>query len=58
MEIVPELNDSQMDRISEFLSNLSLVVIASLVIPNLIGVDKPNMTEVLSVSGEHSGFEE
>lgn len=48
MDFIPELNDKQIDRISEFLSNFSLLMIASLVLPNLTGIDKLNLGELLS----------
>ena len=41
-----ELNDKQLNRLSEYLSNFSLIIIASLVLPNIFGVDKLNMTEL------------
>lgn len=47
MELIPELNDKQLDRVSEFLSNLALLVIASLIIPNLVKIDKPNSIELI-----------
>lgn len=47
MDFIPELNDKQLDRLSEFLSNLSLLIVVTLVIPNVIGIDKPNITELL-----------
>lgn len=47
MDIFPELNDKQLDRFSEFLSNFSLLAVASLVIPNIFGVDKPNPNELI-----------
>lgn len=46
MDIIPELNDKQLDRLSEFLSNLSLVSVASLVIPNIFRVDKFNVFDL------------
>lgn len=46
MDIIPELNDKQLDRLSEFLSNLSLLLIASLILPNLTGIGKSNMLEL------------
>lgn len=48
MKFVPELNDKQLDRLSEFMSNFSLLMMASLVLPNLLGVDKLNSGELLS----------
>lgn len=48
MEFIPELNDKQLDRISEFLSNFSLLMLATMVLPNIIGVDKLNFGELLS----------
>lgn len=47
LELVPELNDKQLNRLSEFLSNLSLLVVASLVIPNVLGPNKPNIFEII-----------
>lgn len=47
MDIIPQLNDRQLDRLSEFSANFSLLILASLVIPNIFGVDKPNMTELI-----------
>ena len=44
---IPELNDKQLDRLSEFLSNFSLLIIASLVLPNIFGTNKPNIIELL-----------
>ena len=41
------LTDKQLDRLSEFLSNLALLLVASLILPNLIGVDKLNMMELI-----------
>ncbi len=48
MDFIPELNDKQLDRASEFLSNFSLLILASTVLPNIIGVDKLNLGELLS----------
>lgn len=48
MEFVPELNDKQLDRISEFLSNFSLLVIATLILPNIFGLNKPNINDLIS----------
>lgn len=48
MEFIPELNDKQLDRISEFLSNFSLLVIATLVLPNIFGLNKPNTNDLIS----------
>lgn len=45
---LPRFNDRQLDRLSEFSSNFSLIIVAALIIPNIVGVDKPNMIEVLS----------
>lgn len=41
-----ELNDKQLDRMSEFLGNFSILVLATLVIPNLFGIDKTNLSEL------------
>lgn len=46
MEIIPELNPKQLDRLSEFLSNFSLLIIATLILPNMFGVEKPNVVEL------------
>lgn len=46
MDIFPELNDKQLDRLSEFLSNFSLLIVATLVLPNIFGVDRPNIFEL------------
>lgn len=46
IEIIPQLNKKQLDRLSEFLSNFSLLIIATLVLPNIIGDDKPNMNNL------------
>lgn len=48
MEIISKLNTKQLNRFSEFLSNFSLLIIATLVLPNLFGVDKPNLIDILS----------
>lgn len=48
MDFIPELNDKQLDRISEFLSNFSLLVIATLVLPNIFGLNQPNMNNLVS----------
>lgn len=48
MEVIPELNAKQLNRFSEFLSNFSLLIIATLVLPNLFGVDKPNTNDIQS----------
>ncbi len=39
MDIIPELNDKQLDRLSEFLANFTLLMIASLVLPNIFGTE-------------------
>jgi hypothetical protein len=48
--IVPKLKESQLDRLSEFLANLSLVFFASMVIPLLISLEKFNIMTVVSGS--------
>ncbi|MBI2315063.1 hypothetical protein HYU93_03335 [Candidatus Daviesbacteria bacterium] len=48
LNLIPELNDKQLDRVSEFMSNFSLLMIASLVLPSFVGVDKLNLGELLS----------
>ena len=41
MRVKPvELTDRQLDRLSEFCSNLSLLLLSSIVIPELFGFDK------------------
>lgn len=37
---LPQLNDKQLNRLSEFSSNLAILTIATFVLPNLFGVDK------------------
>lgn len=46
--MILKLNDKQMDRLSEFFSNFSLLIIATLVLPNLFGVDKTGVNDILS----------
>lgn len=48
MDIIPQLNNKQLDRLSEFLSNFSLLIIATMILPNIIGNDKPDMNDLLS----------
>lgn len=48
MEFIPELNEKQLDRISEFLSNFALLVIATLVLPNIFGLSTPNINNLIS----------
>ena len=48
MRIIPRLNDKQLDRLSEFLSNLSLLVIATLVLPNIFGTGQPDNNNLIS----------
>lgn len=48
MDIIPELNDKQLDRLSEFLSNLSLLIVATLILPNIFGTDIPDMNDLVS----------
>lgn len=43
---IPEFSDKQLDRLSEFFSNFSLLIMATLVLPNIFGVDKPNMIDL------------
>ncbi|OGY09038.1 MAG: hypothetical protein A2782_00940 [Candidatus Blackburnbacteria bacterium RIFCSPHIGHO2_01_FULL_43_15b] len=43
-----ELNDNQLDRISEFLGNFSILILATLVIPNVFGVDTHNFNNLMS----------
>lgn len=56
MDFVPELNDKQLDRLSEFLSNTSLLSLASLVFPNIFGIDRPNMLDLTLGLGMTAGF--
>ena len=46
MEIITELNDKQLNRLSEYLSNFSLLIVATIVLPNIFGIDRPNIIEV------------
>lgn len=48
MDYIPELNDKQLDRLSEFLSNLSLLVVATLVLPNIFGGNGLDINELIS----------
>lgn len=48
INFIPDLNDKQLDRISEFLANFSLLVIATLVLPNIFGASKPNTSDLIS----------
>lgn len=48
MNIIPELNTRQLDRISEFLSNISVLVIATLILPNIFGSGRPNTNDLMS----------
>lgn len=48
MEIIPELNDKQLNRLSEFLANLSILIVASLILPNIFGVEKPDTNDLIS----------
>lgn len=43
--MIPELSEKQLNRLSEFLSNFALLIVASLVIPNAIGTSEPNIIE-------------
>lgn len=56
VDIIPELNDKQLDRLSDFLSNASLLSVASLVIPNIFGVDKLNVFDLTLGLGMTIGF--
>ena len=51
LRYIPELNDRQLDRLSEFLLNLSLVFVATLVLPNIFGSSKLNMSDLMSGIG-------
>lgn len=42
-----EFNDKQLDRLSEFLSNASLLMVATLVLPNIFGITQPKMEELI-----------
>lgn len=44
---IPEFNDRQLDRLSEFSSNFSLLILATLVLPNIFGVDRPKMIDLI-----------
>ncbi|OGE14060.1 hypothetical protein A2111_00940 [Candidatus Daviesbacteria bacterium GWA1_38_6] len=46
LNLVPELNNKQLDRFSEFLSNFALLIVATLILPNLFGIETPNMVEL------------
>ncbi len=48
MDYIPQLNQKQLDRLSEFLANFSLLIVATLVLPNIFGLDKPNIGNLLS----------
>lgn len=56
MDLIPQLNDKQLDRISEFLSNTSLLSLASLVFPNIFGIDRPNVLDLTLGLGMTAGF--
>lgn len=56
MDFIPELNDKQLDRISEFLSNTALLSLASLVFPNLFGIDRPHVLDLTLGLGMTAGF--
>lgn len=47
MDYIPELNDKQLDRLSEFLANIALLIIASLIFPNIFGTSSSNIIELL-----------
>lgn len=42
-----ELNDKQLERLSEFLSNLAVLIVAELILPNLFNVQRPNTLNVI-----------
>lgn len=48
MVTVPEFNDRQIDRLSEFLANLSILIVASLILPNIFGVEKPDTNDLIA----------
>lgn len=43
-----EFNDKQLDRLSDFCSNLSILVIATLVLPNIFSIGKPSLDNLVS----------
>lgn len=45
---IPEFNDKQLDRISEFLSNLALLIVATLILPNIFNISKPNLGDLFA----------
>lgn len=48
LDKIPEFNDKQLNRLSEYLANFSLLMFASLVIPNFIGNNELNIAEMTS----------
>jgi len=42
----PEFNSKQLDRLSEFFANLSLLLVAGFIIPNILGNSLPNMVQL------------
>ena len=45
MYSIPELSEKQLDRLSEYLGNFSLLLVATLILPNMFGVSTPDMVE-------------
>lgn len=43
---IPELNNKQLDRLSEYLSNFSILLVATLILPNMFGLGNPNVVEL------------
>lgn len=41
------MNDSQLDRLSEIMANFGLLLLASMVLPTIIGVDKADAFKLL-----------
>lgn len=46
LEKLPWLNDRQLDRLSEFFANLSIVIGAGFIFPNLVGNTAPKMVQL------------
>lgn len=47
IDIFTELTEKQLDRLSEFLSNFSLLMLATLVLPNIFGTKQHDMAELV-----------
>lgn len=43
---IPEFNDKQLNRLSEFCANVSILIIATFVLPNVFGIDKLNSNQL------------